>query len=184
MTQFSITIDSTLSPNGLVKILPTQATRVTPLSVGGELNINAPTIDSYGVMLTPFGTINLTASSALVLEAGSFTSVSDFGSETTQGVNTAPPILIPFGKTEGNGAYWYYPLGSSVNILSGTPEKAISLSSPSIKLLTGATVNLNGGGNLSAYEFIHTGGSLDYLSASYQQSYAVLPDFKLRLRAL
>ncbi|WP_347989536.1 filamentous haemagglutinin family protein [Methylomonas sp. AM2-LC] len=176
MTQFSITIDATQSPNGLVKILPSQANRVTPLSAGGELTINAPIIDSYGVMLAPFGTINLAASSALTLEAGSFTSVSDFGIDTAQGKNIAPPVTIPFGKTEGNASYWYYPIGSSQNILSGTPEKAISLNSPNIKLLTGATINLNGGGNLSAYEFIPgPGGSMDYLSASYQHSYAIVP---------
>ncbi len=43
----------------------------------------------------------------------------------------------------------------------------------------GAVVNLNGGGNLSAFEFIPgPGGSVDYLDANtigYKQNYAVLP---------
>ncbi|MGD0958423.1 MAG: hypothetical protein ABSB19_01310, partial [Methylomonas sp.] len=129
------------------------------------MTISAPNIASAGNLLAPFGSISLQASTKLTLESGSLTSVSDAGG-----------ILIPYGETEGDGQYWYYPLGTAANILSGTPEKTISLNSPDLELLQGAKLNLNGGGDLSAYEFVPApGGSLDYLSPAYQQSYAVLP---------
>lgn len=168
LSQFSISINQSLSPDGLIKILPADAPAFTPLSAGGEISIAAPTIDSYGNLAAPFGVINLTATTALELEKGSLTTVSDLDK-----------IVIPFGVTLGSGAYWSYPIGNDANILSGAPQKSITLTAPNIQLLPGSEVNLNGGGDLQAYELLPApGGSIDYLSAGYQQNYVVLPGFQ------
>jgi len=170
LSKFSITVDSALSPDGLINILPAHGKFATPLSAAGQLNISAPKIVSAGNLLAPFGEINLTADKSLTLAAGSLTSVSDDSG-----------TLIPFGRTQG-GLDWIYPLGLYSNIQIGTPQKAISLSSPDIDLAKGAQINLNGGGNLSSFEFIAgPGGSIDYLdagSAGYQQNYAILPSLQ------
>jgi filamentous hemagglutinin family protein len=170
LSKFSLTVDSTLNPDGNISILPATETSATPLSAAGQLNISAANISSQGNLLVPFGTINLNAGKSLNLAAGSFTSVSDDDG-----------VMIPFGRTQG-GLDWIYTLGLYNNIQSGTPQKAITLSSPDINLADGAHINLNGGGDLSAFEFIAgPGGSVDYLdssSAGYSQNYAIVPNFK------
>ncbi|MDD4916166.1 MAG: hypothetical protein PHW13_14170, partial [Methylococcales bacterium] len=170
LSKFSLSVDAALSPDGLINILPAHGKFATPLSAAGQLNISAPKIVSAGNLLAPFGEINLTADKSLTLAAGSLTSVSDDSG-----------TLIPFGRTQG-GLDWIYPLGLYSNIQNGTPQKAISLSSPDIDLANGAQINLNGGGNLSSFEFIAgPGGSIDYLdagSAGYQQNYAILPSLQ------
>jgi len=165
LSQFSISIDSSLSPNGVINILPATAAAETPLSAAGQLTISAPTINSSGNLLAPFGNITLSATNSLNLLPGSLTSVSD-SSQT----------FIPFGQTQGSGEYWTYNILTDQNIITGTPQKAITLSAPNINLQTDSVVNLNGGGDLLAYELVQApGGSIDYLNPSYQQSYAVLP---------
>ena len=167
LSQFSLAVYAQLSPDGRISILPANSKPSTPLSAAGKLSISAPNIFSQGNLLAPFGIINLTAGKSLALAAGSHTSVSvDKGT------------LIPFGRTQGN-LDWIYPLGLYNNIQSGTPQKAITLSGPNIDLQPGAEINLNGGGDLSAFEFIAgPGGSVDNLdpgSTGYQQNYAIVP---------
>ncbi|MBD9355269.1 filamentous haemagglutinin family protein [Methylomonas albis] len=169
LSKYSLKLDAALNPNGLIDILPGVGDWYTPLSAAGQLNITAPNISSRGVLLAPFGNIALKADKSLTLAAGSVTSVSDDDG-----------IVIPFGRTQG-GLDWIYPLGTYNNIQNGTPQKAITLSAPDIDLAGGALVNLNGGGDLSAFEFIAgPGGSIDTLdsaAAGYQQNYAVLPSY-------
>jgi hypothetical protein len=57
------------------------------------------------------------------------------------------------------------------------PEKAVELNGPVIDMQAGAVVNVAGGGDLTAYEFIPgPGGSKDVLDASFADgSFAVLP---------
>ncbi|WP_446809753.1 filamentous hemagglutinin N-terminal domain-containing protein [Methylomonas sp. 2BW1-5-20] len=167
LSKYSVKLDAKLNPHGLIDILPGAGDWYTPLSAAGQLNISAPNIVSRGVLLAPFGNIALDAGDSLTLAAGSVTSVSDDDG-----------IVIPFGRTQG-GLDWIYPLGIYNNIQNGTPQKAITLSAPDIDLASGAVVNLNGGGDLSAFEFIAgPGGSIDTLdpgAAGYHQNYAVLP---------
>lgn len=161
-SQYAINVDAGVNPHGSVAILPAHGQLATPLSAAGQLAINAPHIQSQGRLLAPFGKIDLNASRSLALLNGSVTSVS---SDT----------LIPFGRTQGDLA-WLYPIGDFSNIQSGTPQKSITLSSPNMKLLAGASVNLNGGGDLSAFEFTSgSGGSRDVLDTS--GSYAILPAY-------
>nr|WP_225587367.1 filamentous haemagglutinin family protein [Methylomonas fluvii] len=170
LSKYSLKLDAALNPNGLVDILPGVGDWYTPLSAAGQLSISAPNIFSRGVLLAPFGNIALNADHSLTLAAGSVTSVSDDDG-----------VVIPFGRTQG-GLDWIYPLGTYNNIQNGTPQKAITLSAPDINLAGGAVVNLNGGGDLSAFEFIAgPGGSIDTLDSAatgYQQNYAVLPSYQ------
>lgn len=167
LSQYGIDIVASLSPNGTVSVLTPSGTAYTPLSAAGQLTISAPNIVSQGNLLAPFGSIDLLAGNTLTLAAGSLTSVSDIDN-----------VTIPFGTTTGNGAYWEYQILQDVNVISGTPQKSITLSAPTIDLAKGSTVDLNGGGNLQAWELVQApGGSIDYLSSSYQQSYAILPAY-------
>lgn len=164
-SRFDLNIDASANPDGSLEILATPGAWNTPFSAAGAMALNAPHIVSSGVLLAPYGSIDLNALYSLTLAAGSVTSVANDDG-----------ILIPFGRTEG-GLDWVYPLGIYANPQDGTPQKTIALSAPDIDLAAGAKVNLNGGGDLSAFEFIPgPGGSRDVLAGS--QSYAVLPAYQ------
>ena len=87
---------------------------------------------------------------------------------------------IPFGQTELNQGQWVYSTsGRRHHDQFAVPTKLISLSAPNVAVQSGATANVQGGGNLYAYEWVPgTGGSADNLSAtasSYANLYAILP---------
>lgn len=136
------------------------------LSAGGQLTAAAPVIEQAGVVKAPFGGITLAATERLTLAPGSLTSVSPDGA------------TVPFGRTELSGRDWAYPLGNNVNLIfEAPPEKRIALSAPDVQLAAGAVVDLSGGGDLYAYEFIPgPGGSRDVLDAANAPgTYAILP---------
>jgi len=135
----------------------------------GSLSVTAPNILQQGVLKAPFGSLSLNASNNLVLAAGSQTSVSGEGR------------VVPLGRGSG-GQYWLYPLnnqGSTNIVIDAPPEKRLSLSGKNVDLRRGASLDVSGGGELYAYEFIQgSGGSYDVLdptSQGYQGSYAILP---------
>jgi filamentous hemagglutinin len=158
-----------------------------PLSAAGSLAINATQINQAGVLRAPFGAIALNGISLLdstgavlapgtvLLADGSITSVSASGA------------LIPYGST-ANGVQWTYsPLPGLTNVLAQPPAKKISLTGADVKTAAGAKVDLSGGGDLYAYEFIAgQGGSTDVLDpgnlpasahpvGTNVYSYAILP---------
>jgi len=164
-SRYAITVDAGLNPNGRLDILPGRGDWAAPYSAAGALIFSAPHIASSGVLLAPFGSIDLQAGNSLTLAAGSVTSVSG-----------EDGITIPFGRTQG-GLDWTYPLGNYRNIRNGTPQKTITLAAPDIDLAAGAKVDLNGGGELSAFEFIAgPGGSRDVLDTD--GAYAILPAYR------
>jgi filamentous hemagglutinin len=136
----------------------------TPLSAGGSLSINATDITQGGVVRAPIGQIalngvpildgqgNVLVSGNVTLAKGSLTSVSADG------------MLLPYGSTS-NGTQWTYSPGANVtNVNAQPPAKQISLNGTDVNVQSGATVNLAGGGDLYAYEFIAgQGGSVDVL---------------------
>jgi filamentous hemagglutinin len=159
-TAFSI---STLSPGESVNIGQTNASPGTPLSAGGALAITSDSIDSSGSLFAPFGTISLTAKN-LALESGSVTSVSADG------------VTIPFGSTQLGGAQWQYTAaGAAQQFIAGIPQRQVSLNAPSVTIAAGATVDVRGGGDLYAYEWVPgTGGTNDALAGNAGY-YAVIP---------
>jgi filamentous hemagglutinin len=143
-----------------------------PLSAGGSVSISADQITSSGTLLAPYGNISLTAVGSLNLESGSVTSVSGSG------------LLIPYGTTELGGQEWFYsPQGGTPISITGTPPRTVSVNASTINVASGATVNLQGGGDVYAYEWVPgTGGTLDALGqnaatglASIPGLYAILP---------
>ncbi|MES2475937.1 MAG: filamentous hemagglutinin family protein [Verrucomicrobiota bacterium] len=142
-----------------------------PLSAGGKLGIFASNIIQSGVLRAPLGSIQLgwdgTAgtkprdiiagasieapiASTVTLEDGSLTSVSAKGLE------------IPFG-TSPDGLTWIDPRGVNVT-LTGLPDKEVLISGDSVTMAAGATVDIQGGGDLLASRWVPgNGGSRNLL---------------------
>ncbi len=135
-----------------------------PLSAGSSLTINAANINQNGTVLAPFGTINLNASDSLILGAGSLTSVSGSGS------------LIPYGSTQQNGSKWIYAgTGTPVSV-DTVPARQVTLNSDKITILSGAKVDVSGGGDLYAYEWVPgAGGTKDALANTASNLFAIVP---------
>ncbi len=129
------------------------------LSAAGQLTINAETINQNGVLLAPFGKINLNATNTLNLNAGSVTSVSANGS------------LIPFGFTDRDGQDFKYDYGPANLILNAPPERDIKLSATNLNQNENSTLDISGGGDLFAFEWVPgLGGSKDVLANGADQS--------------
>jgi filamentous hemagglutinin len=140
----------------------------TPLSAGGSVTVVADNIEVGGTLLAPFGQITLSANNSLTLSNGSLVSVSGAG------------LNVPFGQTQENGAQWIYQTPSGITTITATPGKQVSLTAPNVTVQSNATVDLRGGGDLYAYEWVPgTGGLTDALVGSGPQStpglYAILP---------
>ena len=188
-TDFTInSVDASTTPtgapasSGTLTIGQTTPSPGTPLSAGGVLNLHAANVVISGTVLAPFGAINLSADDSLTLAGGSLVSVSGAGLE------------VPYGQTQENGAQWFYStVGSPDTPVTGVPTKQVNLTAPDISVQHSATINLQGGGDLYAYEWVPgTGGSYDILAnapatgapgttnytpatGSYAGYYAILP---------
>lgn len=168
LSEYTISVSG--SGDQAVTIQKSGGTPAPVYSAGGSLTITAPNINQQGVIKVPFGSLALNADKQLSLAAGSLTSVSGDG------------LTVPFGQGSG-GLNWLYPLDSAGNtniVIDSPPEKRLALTGKDVALNDGAKVDLSGGGDLYAYEFITgPGGSVDVLdadSAGYTQKFAVLPN--------
>jgi filamentous hemagglutinin family protein len=130
------------------------------LSADGNLIVNANDIIQQGDLTAPFGAITLNATDTLTLADGSNTSVSAAGA------------IIPFGVGSAS-SIWLYPVDNSGTnnlviydkTVDNVPQKILTLNGQSVDLQHGATINLSGGGDLYAYEFVSgSGGTNDILS--------------------
>ncbi len=133
-------------------------------SAGGSLTIAADTINQNGVVLAPLGQLSLQAGSSLVLGSNSVSSVSANG------------LTIPYGETQAGVTWTYQATGSNpaTNALTAPPSKQLTLSAPSVNLKTGASVDISGGGDVAAFEFVSgSGGTTDVLAQP--NTYAILP---------
>ena len=153
----------------------------TPLSAGGTLVVAASQIEQGGTIWVPSGNIVLGIDDAAAERTalglpGSFAlpqadSVQlQSGSTTSVSLNGA---VLPFGSTV-DGQEWRYDGATDLTgaDLSAPPVKQISINGSQVSLQQGATVDVSGGGDLQAFEWIPgTGGSRDVLSQS-QTSYA------------
>lgn len=163
LSQFSV-VDEGAAAN-TISVVP-GGSGAPVLSAGGSLTLQADTIQQGGVLRAPFGQIALQAGD-ITLEPGSVTSTSGAGQ------------LIPFGLTQA-GADWVYALPGGqfkVYTQSGPPAKSILLTGDSISVDKGATVDLSGGGDLQASEFVPgVGGTIDVLSNTVSPSqFAIVP---------
>ncbi|GKQ52146.1 filamentous haemagglutinin family protein [Bradyrhizobium sp. Ce-3] len=180
------------SPSASTITIGQNGVPTAPLSAGGSIVVSAQTIVQGGTLWAPLGNIILglrTASDlpaqigsaiknatgldftqqalapteSVKLTAGSLTSVSAAG------------LVIPDGYTI-DGTTWY---DGNINgtaivppVLAAPPSKSISLFGTDVATQSGAVLDLNGGGDVYATEFVAgTGGSRNVL-ATYQQNLA------------
>ncbi len=153
------------------------ATPATPYSAGGALTVQASSIVQDGVIRVPIGSLTLggdapflvtdgstpmqfaPATNSLTLGAGSITSVSADG------------LVIPYGTTTDQIEWYFAPTTS--NPLTAPPPAVLQLGGSNINVASGSTVDLKGGGDVYAYEFISgTGGSRDVLSQYNTDSFS------------
>ncbi|WP_175904123.1 filamentous haemagglutinin family protein [Burkholderia seminalis] len=152
----------------------------TPLSAGGTLLVDATNIVQGGTVRAPSGTIvlgvgdpsnaatqaqfaglPLVATDSVKLASGSVTSVSNGG------------LVIPYGATIDGVEWQFNPLaGNTTSDLTAPPAKYVGVNGSNVALDKGATIDLSGGGDLQAIEWVPgTGGTRDVLS-QYNVSYA------------
>ncbi|MEK7889081.1 filamentous hemagglutinin family protein [Burkholderia contaminans] len=155
----------------------------TPLSAGGTLLVDATDIVQGGTVRAPSGTIvfgvgdpsnaatqaqfagqPLVATDSVTFANGSTTSVSNGG------------LVIPYGTTV-DGVEWQFnpTTGATAPDLTAPPAKYIGVNGSRVALDKGAKIDLSGGGDLQAVEWVPgTGGTRDVLS-QYNVSYANNP---------
>ena len=135
-------------------------------SAGGRLALVADTIVQGGTVKAPLGAIELKAGTRLELSTGSLTSVSAKG------------LTVPFGSTL-DGLSWKY----QDNLASGTSNllttdsadrKRIGLTGKTIEVDAGATVDLSGGGDVQATEFVKGSGGTNNTLVQ-PNTYAIIP---------
>ncbi|HSV71759.1 MAG TPA: filamentous hemagglutinin family protein [Methylibium sp.] len=133
-------------------------------SAGGRLSLQADTIFQGGVVKAPLGAIELRAGSLLDLAEGSLTSVSADG------------LTVPLGTTSA-GVTWTYvdgPGSTSTLTAPSAQAKRIELAGQRVDVRAGAVVDLSGGGEVQAIEFVPgSGGSKDTLLQP--NTYAIIP---------
>ena len=160
-------VSHTLLNDGLIRIKGNAGAELAPvLSAGGTLTLQADHIDQAGTIKAPLGTLNLEGGKSLTLEDGSVTSVSALWQH--DGVETA--LVIPYGPTQSVGqSLWY---GSTQT--EAAPSKQISARADAVTVASGATLDIRGGGDFAAMEFIPgIGGTKDVLAAP--GTYAIVP---------
>ena len=166
------------NPLGTITIQRASGADTPVLSAGGALTIQAPTIRQEGVLKAPLGVI--------VLDAGDYengpsgmTRVADgnlsLGDKSITSVSLENQI-VPFGFVE-NSTLWQYALNDQLNLnIALPPEKRIELIGANQSVAAGAVVNLNGGGDLYAAEFLPGPGGNSNVLAN-PGVFAVLPAF-------
>jgi filamentous hemagglutinin family protein len=147
------------------------ATPGAPLSAGAALTLAADFIDHNGVIQLPFGRLSLVARQALTLMAGSLTSASSGGAVTPYGVRSGEDWTLVYpSDAASEGAF------ELSKLLTSAPVPTVVLDAPRVDQQAGAIVDLSGGGDLHAYEFVPgAGGSTDVLAQP--GTYAIVPSY-------
>lgn len=165
-TLSDITIRSE-SADGTVFIGKSGTTPGLVLSAGGRLNIDASNITNQGVVRAPSGEIILSAAEQLTYAEGSVTSTSLQGA------------LVPFGRTElGDFVVTLDQGGTSRTFeFSEPPQGNILSNSSNIDFQDNAILDVSGGGDLIASEFVPgLNGTQNILdSVLFPNNFAIVP---------
>lgn len=170
-TGSSFLVASTAEEGTINFARPLGSTPSTPYSAGSNLLVQAANIIQNGNLYAPLGHLTLGSTAALedetsftpggsgrfapatasvVIGTGSITSVSAGG------------LSIPYGTTTDEIEYYFNP--TSNDPLKAPPTGVLRLAGTSVETQSGATIDLSGGGDVFAYEFVPgTGGSRDVL---------------------
>lgn len=152
-------IDLLADPGGSILITrPAGAVADVSLSPYGRLEFAANSIVHEGTIGAPLGEIVFSAPGGTVtLAAGSKTSV-------------AADRDLLFGFTGESGSTWNY-----LEAIKSLPSKGVVIDAADSKVLSGAEIDLSGGGEALAWEFISgPGGTSDVLKAS-TTTFAIVP---------
>ncbi len=154
-TQSDFTLEVRDNPGGRLAILPSGSAPLEPLSAAGRVELRAPRVSIDGRISAPHGRIAVDGSESVRLGPQAVLSVAG-----TQDV--------PYG-TVFNSAQWIY--GDDPNLtgadIAGTtgvvlPEKRIRIGGGVVDVDPGARLDIRGGGEVVAQEFIAgPGGSID-----------------------
>jgi filamentous hemagglutinin family protein len=140
------------------------ATPDAPHSAGGDLTVQAANIIQGGVIRVPLGTLTLGDTVADIISGVSFAPATQSVVLTGGGITSvsADGLVIPYGTTTDQTEWFFAP--TNADPLSAPPSKLLNLSGANVAISAGATVDLTGGGDIYAYEFVPgTGGSRDVL---------------------
>lgn len=159
----------TLTEGGSISVANNGNAAGSVYSAGGKLTLEAQTIVQAGTLKAPLGEIDLRAGKLLELADGSLTSASGNGLDVLYGTTLA-------------GILWRYADGSATaaTSLDSVTEagKTITLSGPTVNVRSGASVDLSGGGDVLAVEFVPgNGGDTDITLRD--NTYAIIPTAKL-----
>nr|WP_083794852.1 filamentous haemagglutinin family protein [Bradyrhizobium sp. ORS 278] len=145
---------------------PAGSSTQIPLAAGGSINVVAQTVTQGGNLFAPLGQITLGQTGttrSVTLAPGSLTSVS------------LADTVVPFGATLDSKG-WYYNLSTAT--LTAPSEKGLKLAGDVIAVTRGSTIDVSGGGDLQAAEWVQgKGGSRDTLTTTPlgQIVYALVP---------
>jgi filamentous hemagglutinin family protein len=178
MTHYAFLIDAA-SPSSETTVTFHQAAAAddsTPLSAGGTLAVAADHIEQDGTLWVPSGSIVLGTDDPADMKAalglgGALPVASTRDVHLASGSVTSVSLdhaIVPYGTTE-DGKDWHYENTTSAQpLVDRPPEKSVSIAGSSVSMDAGATVDLSGGGDLQAVEWIPgTGGSRDVLAQTY-----------------
>ncbi len=181
LSSFVLSVDpgSVSSPAAGLLIALTNPGGVTPLlSAGGSMTLSAGTVIQQGTLRAPLGDITIDATTI------------DLGPNSTTSTSAAG-LTIPFGTTQG-GLSWVYPLPTGNNLVYGSngiapPSQRITLNGANVTVQQGAVIDVRGGGDLQAYEWISgPGGTNDVLANTAANGgrptqFAILPGLNLNV---
>jgi filamentous hemagglutinin len=159
--------NQTVTNSGTVRISRNAGAAQAVLSAASKLTLKGDRIVQAGTLRAPAGRIEL-AAREVNLEPDSVTSVSLDG------------LTVPLGKTS-NGTSWEYNLGGYSMPLSSPGEMQVVVDGADVHVKPGATIDLSGGGDVQAFEFLAgPGGSKDVLQTSASApTWAVLASTRL-----
>lgn len=162
-----------LGSNNTITIASNGATPVAPLSAGGSLLVAAPTIVQNGALYAPLGSIQLGVSASSPVPAGiTLVGTAPTTSSVTLGAGSLTSVSIA-----GLDVPYSYTINGDWQ--TGTlPEKQITLAGANVTTRSGAVLDLRGGGDVYATEFVAgTGGSRNVLTTGSQTVYALVPGY-------
>ncbi len=176
-------VDFTLkssATDGVITIQGNGQSAAAPLSAGGEVTVDATIINQDGRLVAPLGVVRLGVTSIAGLsvndDSGIFvgTRKVTLGSGSVTSVSLAG-LVVPYGETS-DGKNWSYENQLGLP-LTAAPPKEITISGARLDLESGSTVNLSGGGDLQAIEYVNgTGGTHNVLTDA-PSVYAIIPGY-------
>ncbi|MEW6436274.1 MAG: filamentous hemagglutinin family protein [Pseudomonadota bacterium] len=163
-----------LASNSTITIASNGAAPVTPLSAGGSLLIDAPTIVQDGALYAPLGTIQLGVSASEPVPSSlSLVGTAPITNSVTLGAGSLTSVSIA-----GLDVPYSYMINGDWQI-STLPQKQVILAGTNVTTQAGAALDLAGGGDVYATEFVAgTGGSRNVLTTTTQTVYALVPGYE------